>query len=326
MKLFRNIEDFPKIEYPVVTTGGFDGVHEGHKEIIKRLVEAAKENNGESVIMTFSPHPRLVLYPDDDIQILTTDEEKIEQLNNYKIRTTNNEQLTTNYAGIDNLIMYPFTKEFSKLTSEEFIKNILVDKLHTKKLIIGYDHQFGKDRKGDFHKLTEFSKLYNFDLDKIPEHIVENIAVSSTRIRDYLSRGKIKHANALLGYKYNITGKVIEGNKIGIQLGYPTANIEVNDTHKLVPPPGVYAVKIKHNDLMYGGMLYIGNRPTISSAKFAIEVNIFDFNKDIYKENITIYFLAKIRDDKKFDNLDALKKQITNDKETILNLLKTSNE
>ena len=305
MKLYTNIDDFPLVDYPVVTIGGFDGVHTGHKEILKELVRSAKENHGESIIITFSPHPRLVIYPGNDIKILTTDDEKIEQLSN---------------ADIDNLIIYPFTKEFAKLTSEEFIKNILVNKLHTKKLIVGYNHHFGNDRKGDYHKLTEYSRIYDFELDKIPEHIIQNISVSSTKIRDYLNHGKISQANALLGYEYNITGKVIEGSKIGIKLGFPTANIEVNDSNKLVPPPGVYAVRIKYNGLMYSGMLYIGFRPTISSDKFAIEVNIFNFNKDIYNETITIYFIERIRDDRKFDSLDQLKEQITNDKETILKI------
>jgi riboflavin kinase / FMN adenylyltransferase len=311
LKLFRNIDDFPKLDYPVVTTGGFDGVHTGHKEILKKLVHAAKENNGESIIITFSPHPRLVLYPSNDIQILTTDDEKIEQLG---------------YSGIDNLIIYPFTKEFSQLTSEEFIKNILVSKLHTRKLIIGYNHHFGNERKGDFDKLTEYSRIYNFEIERIPEHIINNISVSSTKIRGYLNQGKISFANSLLGYNYNITGRVIESNKIGIQLGFPTANIEVNDSSKLVPPPGVYAVRVKYNEIMFDGMLYIGTRPTLGEAstlrpKFAIEVNIFDFNKEIYNENITIYFIDRTRDDKKFDSLDALKEQIIADKKTIIEIL-----
>ena len=309
MKIYNNIGDLRDLKYPVVTTGGFDGVHIGHMKILNRMASIAKENNGESLVFTFHPHPRLVLFPDSKIQILTTEKEKIELLEKAKI---------------DNLLIYPFTKEFSNLTSEKFIRNILAEKLKAKKLILGYDHHFGNDRQGDYSILEKYSKIYKFEVEEINELMVNDEPVSSTLIRTALNNGEIKQANKLLGYNYNISGKVIKGRMIGRSIGFPTANLEIDDKNKLIPPSGIYAAKVNSRNRIFNGMLYIGNRPTLPYGEFAIEVNILDFDEDIYDENIRIYFIDKIREDIKFENLDQLKIQIEKDKESILNIIRAS--
>ena len=310
MKLHTNIDEIKGLKYPVISTGGFDGVHSGHAEILRRLVEVAGQNNGESLVITFSPHPRLILDPGSEIQALTTDEEKTELFRN---------------AGIDHLLIMPFTLEFSRISSEEFIKNFLVEKLNVKKLIIGYDHHFGNNRMGDYFKLEEFGRIYNFEIENIGEQLINDIVISSTKIRNYLNNGDIKAANTMLGYNYHFTGNVIKGNKIGTRLGFPTANIDINYKYKLIPPYGVYAVKVKLDDEIFNGMLYIGNRPTFPSAKFSIEVNILDFDKDIYNKTLTVSFVERIRADKKFSNTEDLIKQIEEDKIVIQNILKNTN-
>jgi riboflavin kinase / FMN adenylyltransferase len=302
VRIHRDISKLPSMIYPVVTTGGFDGVHIAHQTILKRLVEAAKENDGESIVFTFSPHPRFVLYPDSEIKILNTDEEKIELLSG---------------LNIDHLLIFPFTKEFSKTSSDDFIRNILIKSLKTKRLIIGYDHHFGNDRQGDYNKLLEYTRIYDFQIEEIAEMDVQNIAVSSTKIRTALTEGDLAMANSLLGYDYSLTGKVIKGNRIGKKLNFPTANIELDDKNKLIPAYGIYAVKVKAGDTMHYGMLYIGTRPTLPSSEFTIEVNIFDFDKEIYDEKITVYFIQKIREDKKFNSLEELRIQIMDDEKKI---------
>ncbi len=311
MKIYKHVNEISDLKYPVVTIGGFDGLHAGHKVIIDKLVKAAHKQNGDSVVITFSPHPRIVLFNDIDFKLLTTDEEKISILDK---------------LGVDHLIFYPFSEEFSKLSSDSFIKNILVDKLHAKKLVIGYDHHFGNKRSGNLGKLMDYGKIYDFDIEEIPQqqiaiNNVQNISVSSTNIRKALFSGNIPLANLMLGYSYNLTGKVVQGDKIGKKIGFPTANIEIADKNKLIPSFGVYAVRAEINSKPYNGMLYIGTRPTLPSGKFTVEVNLFDFDKNIYNENITVYFIEKVRGDIKFDNIEALKNQISNDKITIKEVL-----
>lgn len=307
MKIYQNIDDFKGVNSPIVTIGTFDGVHVGHQKIIKRMCDVAEQLNGETVLLTFYPHPRLVIHPDSkNLKFINTQKRKIELLEK---------------VGVDHLIILPFTREFSKLTSVQFIKEYVVEKIKARKLIIGYDHHFGKNRLGDFSILYDLGKEFKFEVEKISAQDVEKIAVSSTKIRRALNEGKIKTANNLLGYEYSITGKVVYGNKLGRTIGFPTANIEIDDEYKLITANGVYASRVQYNGLIYKGMSNIGVRPTVNHSDLTIEVNIFDFDKEIYGENITIYFVDRIRDEVKFDNMDALKMQLALDKETVKKLL-----
>lgn len=307
MKVYTDIDDFKDVKNPIVTTGMFDGVHVGHQTIVNRLKEIAKENDGETVLLTFYPHPRMVLFPEDnDLELLNTQKEKIALLEEY---------------GIDHLIIYPFTKEFSRLTSIEFVRNIIVNKIKTKKLVIGYNHHFGRNREGTFEHLKEFGPIYGFEVEEIPAQDIDSVDVSSTKIRNALHSGDVKTANSYLNNLYAITGTVNQGLKLGRKMGFPTANITVDDKHKLIPADGVYTVKVKHNNITYGGMLSIGNNPTIEGKGRSIEVNIFEFDKEIYNEEITIIFVERLRDEAKYDGLESLKAQLEKDKENSLEIL-----
>jgi riboflavin kinase/FMN adenylyltransferase len=260
------------------------------------------------VVITFWPHPRLVLHPEDEsLKLLNTFEEKAELLKNF---------------GIQHLIRIPFTKEFSQLTSEQFIQKILVDTIGTKKLVIGYDHHFGKNREGSFEQLKLNAPKYGFEVEEIPRQDVDNIGVSSTNIRSALEKGDCDFATHLLGKSYSLTGRVISGDKIGRLIGYPTANIDVDSKYKLIPMQGIYAVTVQHEHDQYGGMLYIGYRPTINGTRLNIEVNIFNFNKEIYGESITVNFHKLIRADAKFTDLEQLKQQLKIDQQMALEVLK----
>jgi riboflavin kinase / FMN adenylyltransferase len=307
MKIYHGIEDFTKLNYAVVTSGTFDGVHVGHQKILTRLREVASRNKGETVVLTYWPHPRLVLHPEDEsLKLLNTFEEKAELLKD---------------LGIQHLIRIPFTKEFSQLTSDAFIRKVLVETIGTKKLVIGYDHHFGKNREGSFEQLMINGPKYGFDVEEIPRQDIDHVGVSSTKIRKSLEEGDIETATHFLGKPYSLTGRVVAGDKLGRLIGYPTANIEIEMKHKLVPMDGIYAVTVKHEHDLYNGMFYIGNRPTINGTKQNIEVNLFDFNKDIYGESLTIYLHKLIRGDMKLSDLEALKEQIRMDKEAALNIL-----
>lgn len=308
MKIYQGIDQFKSATNPAITIGTFDGVHIGHQKIIQQLKQGAASIQGESVIFTFYPHPRMVLFPDDDsLKLLSTEEEKKEQL----------EKL-----GVEHLIIHPFTKDFSRITYTEYVRDILVNKLKVKKLIIGYNHHFGRNREGSFQQLKKLAPLYGFELEQIPAQDINKVEISSTKIRKALDEGDIQTANKFLGYDYSITGKVVKGKGLGKELGYPTANIQVNDRYKLIPANGIYAVTVSCNGRLYNGMMSIGVNPTISAnGTKTIEVNIFDFNKDIYGENIRIFFQQRIRDEKKFQNMEALKKAIDQDKEKSLKIL-----
>jgi riboflavin kinase / FMN adenylyltransferase len=307
LKVYNDIIDFKDVKNPVVTTGTFDGVHLGHQKIINRLKDVAREENGETVLITFYPHPRMVLFPEDnDLKLINTQEEKIELLEQY---------------GIDHLIIIPFTKEFSRLTSVEFVRNILVNQIRTKRLIIGYNHHFGRNREGSFEHLKEYGPLYGFEVEEIPAKDIDSIEISSTKIRNALQTGDVKTAASYLGHEFSLTGRVVDGKKIGRQIGYPTANIFVEDKYKIIPEDGVYAVKVRHDNKMYGGMLNIGNNPTVNGKHTTIEVNIFDFNKEIYEENATIYFIERLRDEVKFNGLEELTAQLAIDKINSLKIL-----
>ncbi len=308
MKIYHTLEDFTPLRYGVVTSGTFDGVHVGHQKILQRLNEVSDKNNGETVVITFWPHPRLILRPDEPfMQLLNTFEEKAELLRE---------------QGVNHLIRIPFTKEFSQISSQEFITKILVETIGTKKLVIGYDHRFGKNREGSFEQLKLNASTYGFDLEEISRQDVDHVGVSSTRIRKALEEGDLDTSNHFLGRPYSLSGRIIKGDKLGRILGFPTANLELDSHDKLVPAEGIYAVKVGHENKIYGGMLYIGTRPTVNGTRRSIEVNIFEFDKDIYGETLHIYFIKLLRRDSKFSDLESLKNQLQRDKDSALAVLK----
>ncbi len=308
MKVYNNLSDYIKVPNAIVTIGTFDGVHLGHQAIFKDMVRYAKEIGGETVVITFYPHPRQVLNIDSsNLRFINTQEEKLKHLEK---------------IGIDNVIVIKFTKEFSLISSETFISDYIIKNIAPVKLVIGYDHHFGKNRTGDFNQLHEMKNKYGFELQRIAVQDVENIAVSSTKIRHSLKQGDIERANALLGYQFTYIGKVISGNKIGREIGYRTANLNINKEYRLIETSGVYATYVDYNDTTYKSMTYIGRKPTINNDDIEnIEVHIFDFNDDIYDKNIKVRFVSKIRDEYKFESLDALKKQIEIDEIKIKEIL-----
>jgi riboflavin kinase / FMN adenylyltransferase len=308
VKIHYDLDSISELKHTAVTTGTFDGVHLGHKTIIDKLISVAKQIDGESVLLTFYPHPRMVLFPDDhQIRLLNTQSEK--------------EQLLES-CGIDHLVVINFTKEFSRLSSLEFVRNILANKLKAKKLVIGYDHHFGRNREGSFAHLLEFGSLYGFEVEEIPAKDIDEVAVSSSKIRKAIEAGDIDTANKYLGYAYSFTGKVIKGKQLGRTIGYPTANIAITDPYKLIPAIGVYAVKVMFAKQTYEGMLSIGKNPTVSNQNIlSIEVNIFEFNADIYNKEITVFIYKKLRDEEKYSSLDELKAQLAVDKQNALKFL-----
>ena len=302
MKVYHSISDFQNVSRPILTTGTFDGVHFGHKIIIDRLKEIAKNQNGETVLLTFSPHPRMVLFPDDhNLQLINTLDEKIKLL----------EQ-----AGIEHLIIHPFTKAFSRTTSMQFVRDIIVNELNTHKLVIGYNHHFGRNREGSFEHLKEYAPLYGFEVEEISAQLIDDVSISSTKIRNSLLSGDVSKAADYLGYNYPLKGQVIEGQQIGRTLGFPTANLKVLDGSKLIPKDGVYAVHVEVKRQTFKAMMNIGNNPSLISKKHSLEVHIFDFDSDIYDEQIEVRFIKRIREEISFDNLDALKIQLEQDEYT----------
>jgi riboflavin kinase/FMN adenylyltransferase len=308
LRIFRSIEAFEGTRNAVVTTGTFDGVHVGHRKIISRMREVANKVNGETVLLTFDPHPRMVLFPDDHgLQLLTTLDEKIALLEE---------------AGVDNLIIHPFTREFSRITSIDFVRDILVEKLGTYRLVIGYDHHFGRNREGSFEHLVEFGPLYGFEVEEIPALEVQDVSVSSTKIRKALEEGDVSTATEYLGAHYLLNGFVVEGNKIGRTLGFPTANIRVDNTTKQIPADGVYAVIVVVNGKKLKGMLNIGQRPTVNALQSrTIEVHIIDYDGDLYGSSIELQFIHRVRNEQKFNGLDELRAQLEKDKAQTLSML-----
>ncbi len=306
MRKPNNIKSYKPNKDAVVTIGTFDGVHIGHQKIIKRLIKTAKENNLESVILTFFPHPRMVLQKDSNIKLINTIQERTKILNS---------------LGIDNLLVKKFTNVFSRLSAEDFVKKILVDKLHVKKVIIGYDHRFGRNRNANIDDLKTFGTLYNFEVEEISVQDIDDVAVSSTKIRKALNEGDIGKANKYLGYDFMLTGKVVKGKGLGRELGFPTANIQINEDYKLIPKQGSYVVSSVIKKQQIFGMLNIGMNPTVNGEKESIEVHFFNFNEDIYNKKIQINLLHRLRNEVKFNSLDELKNQLATDKETSLSYL-----
>ncbi|QCR21356.1 bifunctional riboflavin kinase/FAD synthetase [Pontibacter sp. SGAir0037] len=301
MEVIHDIAAFPNLKHAVVTSGTFDGVHIGHQKILRRVTERARISGGQSVVITFWPHPRLVLFPEDNnLQLLSTIEERIEQLRAF---------------GIDYLLIIPFTKEFSRLSSRTFISDVLVKTIRTKVLIIGYDHRFGKNREGSFEHLKSRSQQYGFEVEEIPRQDIDDVGVSSTKIRTALESGNIPTANQYLGRPYAFTSVVEEGNKLGRTIGYPTANLALPTAHKLIPANGVYVVWVKLQEERFAGMMNIGTRPTVDGTKLTLEVHILNFSRDIYGQSLTIEFVEQLRLEQKFNGLDALKAQLAKDKE-----------
>lgn len=308
MKIYHNIDLFQPVPGAVVSVGTFDGVHLGHQQIFAAMTEAAKKIGGETVVITFYPHPRLVIHPDSkNLKFINTQERK------YEIISRSN---------IDHLIILPFTREFSNLSSAEFVKRYLVDKVQTRRLIVGYDHHFGKDRLGGFNELKGQGSIHGFEVEEVPVMIIDGMPVSSTKIRNALIDGDLRLANRLLGYDYSISGKVIYGNRIGRTIGFPTANIEIEDEFKLISAVGVYACRVDLHGRIRKGMGNIGYRPTVDRGNLTIEVNIFDFDEEIYGERIIIHFIERIRDEIRFENLSALREQLMVDRAKVMEILR----
>ena len=300
MKVFTTISDYPSENKSIVTIGTFDGVHLGHRVILKRMKEIAKKTKGKSVLLTFSPHPRHVLHKDNqDMKLITTLQEK---------------QDLINQAGLDNLVIHEFTKKFSRIKPVNFVRDILVEQLNVHTLVIGYDHHFGRNRVGSIQELTTLADLYDFNIEKIDPQYFEDVTVSSSKIRKLIEKGEMVKAKQYLGYEFMLNGKVIKGNSLGKTINFPTANIVVEDKWKILPADGVYAVKIVLEAKEYKGMMNIGQKPTVDGNGISLEVNIFDFNQDIYGKGIEIRFVKRIRDERKFEDLQGLKKQLLIDR------------
>jgi riboflavin kinase / FMN adenylyltransferase len=307
VKVDSSIDEFPGLPNAIVTIGTFDGVHTGHQHIISRLVDLADEEKGETVLLTFFPHPRMVLQPEDnDLKLITTMKEREELLRSY---------------GIDHLIIQPFSKEFSRISATEFVRDVLIKKIGTKTLVIGYDHHFGRNREGSYKDLEEMAPIYKFRLEEIPEHVIDHIAVSSTKIRNSLFSGDVKTANTLLGHDFSLRGTVIRGEQFGKTLGFPTANLEITENYKLIPADGIYAVMIDLEEEKYKGMLYIGNRPALNGKYKSIEVNIFNLDKDIYGKTLQVYLKDRIRGDMYFSDINQLKEKMKEDQRNATKIL-----
>lgn len=302
------IEKYKSSASAIVTIGTFDGVHVGHQKIIRRLITIAKKENLKSVILTFFPHPRMVLQKDSNIKLINTIDERSAILD---------------VLGLDYLLIKKFTKDFSRLSAEEFVKQVLVDGLNVKKVIIGYDHRFGRNRNADINDLRTYGKLFDFDVEEISVEDINDVAVSSTKIRKALSEGNIQKANRYLGYPFMLTGEVVKGKGIGKQLDYPTANIGIAEDYKLIPKQGSYVVKSIIDKATVYGMMNIGMNPTVSGDSESIEVHFFNFNKTIYGQKIQIDVLERIRDEQKFESVLALKVQLQKDKRFSLNFIKS---
>ena len=294
----HNISEFQKGEKTFVTIGTFDGVHFGHQRILEKLVSDAKRAGKKSILLTFFPHPRMVLQKDSSLELINT----IEERKNLLAKT-----------GLDYLIIHPFSKEFSRLTALAFVRDILVNQFNVSKLCIGYDHHFGKNREGNITQLQEYSKLYDFDIEEIPAQDIDDVSVSSTKIRKALAEGNVKTANTYLGYSFMLNGNVVNGKQLGGKIGFPTANIDVEEAYKVIPKTGVYVVRSTIKDEIIYGMMNIGKRPTVDGKHQTIEVHFFDFNQDLYEQSLTVELLYFLRDEHKFDSVEHLISQLQKD-------------
>ncbi|PBJ10957.1 bifunctional riboflavin kinase/FAD synthetase [Flavobacterium sp. ACN6] len=303
MKLFHSINDFQSTKKTILTLGTFDGVHIGHKKILERITQNTEDGKYESLVLTFFPHPRMVLQEKSEIKLLNTITEKIKLLE---------------ASGVENLIVHPFDESFSRLTAEEFVHTILVDKFQIQKIIIGHDHRFGRNRTANIDDLIAFGAAYGFEVEQISAEEIQDVSVSSTKIRKALNEGNMALANEYLGYNYFLSGTVVKGKQLGRTIGFPTANIHIEEDYKLIPKIGVYVVKAVINEEIVYGMMNIGFNPTVNGEKQTIEVHLFDFDKDIYDQNIEVSLLRYIREEQKFGSIDALKAQLKQDQNEAL--------
>ena len=299
MKVFSSISEFNSNKKTIVTIGTFDGVHIGHQKIIEKLIQESKSSDSESLILTFFPHPRMVLHETSSIKLLNTINEKSSLLEK---------------MGLDNLVIHPFDKEFSNLSAEEFVKTILVDLFNVQKIIIGYDHRFGKNRAANIENLIEFGEKYGFEVEQISAQEIDSVSVSSTKIRVAITNGNMAVANEFLGYDYLLSGKIIQGKQLGRTIGFPTANLKIKENYKLIPKIGVYIVKSILQEKTVFGIMNIGLNPTVNGEDLSIEVHFLDFDSDIYDTEITVSVIERIRHEQKFTSIDLLKSQIQKDK------------
>lgn len=306
MRIFDNLKSYSSEKESILTIGTFDGVHIGHNKILKRLIQDSKKNNLSSLVMTFFPHPRMILNKSHEIKMIDTIDEKINLLEK---------------TGLDNLIIHPFDNNFSKIRAKEFVEEILVKKLKIKEIIIGYDHKFGKDREASVEDLKKFGKDYMFTVKEIPAQEIDSIAISSTKIRNAILNGEIEKCNKFLGRNFILTGKVVYGEGLGKKIDFPTANIEIKETYKIIPKNGVYLVKTKINSNTYFGMMNIGIRPTVGGRNKSLEIHFFNFKDNIYGKNVSIEIIKKIRDEEKFSSIDQLKIQLKKDEQFCLKLI-----
>ncbi len=313
MRIFSGLPKASEITNPVLTTGTFDGVHLGHRKILDQIKQRAQQINGESVLFTFYPHPRMVVFPDDnDLKLLNTQEEKIALLK---------------AAGVDNLIVYPFTKDFSRIPATDYVRDILAGSIGVKEMIVGYDHRFGKNREGDFNTLVEYGEIHKFAVSEISALDIDNMNVSSTKVRKALLAADIDTANKYLGYEYMLSGTVEKGNAIGREIGFPTANLSINDSYKLIPGNAVYAVRAIIGGQSYLGMANIGMRPTVDNTESTqpkVEVNVFDLNADLYGKVVELRFVQKLREEQKFDSINQLSYQLEQDKKHALHVFQAT--
>jgi len=306
MRIFDNLKSYSSEKESVLTIGTFDGIHIGHNKILKTLVEESKKNKLSSLIITFFPHPRMILQKSNEIKMIDTIDEKIHLLEK---------------AGIDNLIIHPFDHNFSKIRAKDFVEDILVNKLKIKQIIIGYDHRFGKDREASVEDLKKFGLDYMFNVNEIPAQEIDSIAISSTKIREAILNGEIKKCNEFLGRNFMLTGKVVYGEGLGKKINFPTANIKIKENYKIIPKNGVYLVKTTLNSNIYFGMMNIGVRPTVGGKNKSLEIHFFNFKDNIYNKIISIEIISKIRDEEKFSSIDELKIQLKKDEEFCLRII-----
>lgn len=299
MKLFHSINDFQSEKKTILTLGTFDGVHIGHKKILERITQQTENGKYESLVLTFFPHPRMVLQEKSEIKLLNTISEKTKLLEN---------------TGIENLVIHPFNENFSRLTAEEFVHSILVDQFHIHKIIIGHDHRFGRNRTANIDNLIAFGAEYGFEVEQITAQEIQDVSVSSTKIRNALNDGNMNLANEYLGYNYFLTGQVVKGKQLGRTIGFPTANIQIEEDYKLIPKNGVYAAKALLKNREVFGMMNIGFNPTVNGEKQSIEIHLFDFDEDIYDEKIEVSMLHYLREEQKFGSVELLKSQLNQDK------------
>ena len=306
MKIFHSINDFRSTKKTIITLGTFDGVHIGHKKILEKVLQNTGDGQYESLVLTFFPHPRMILKEDSDMKLLNTIDEKIDLLDK---------------IGIQNLVIHPFDEKFSRLTAEEFVKTILVDRFQVQKIIIGYDHRFGRNRTANINDLIAFGEQYDFEVEQISVQEINEISVSSTKIRNALLEGNMTLANDYLGYAYFLTGTVVKGKQLGRTINFPTANLKIQENYKLIPQNGVYIVKSVINEQTVFGMMNIGFNPTVNGQNQTIEIHYFDFDADLYHQKIRVSILQRIRSEQKFESVNLLKAQLETDKQMAISYL-----